>query len=165
MKLPERLDHITVISRKFDGAVSRSWKCGLLERSEELLIFVGEFDKEITHPDLGIIRRGTLSYEYYWLERWYNVFRFHEPGGALRNYYCNINMPPSFENDVLDYIDLDIDVLVGTDLSYRILDLEEFQSNAERYGYSEELKRSVTVSLDEVIGLIEGRQFPFDHCG
>lgn len=156
---------VTIISRKFDGSVSRSWKCGLTERSGDLLTFLGVFDRDIEHPDLGFIRRGTLSYEYYWLDRWYNIFRFHEPDGALRNYYCNINMPPRFDNDVLDYVDLDIDVLVSHDLSYRILDLEEFEANALRFGYSEEIREKVSSSVNEVVGMIERLDFPFDQRG
>ena len=34
------------------------------------------FDEEIEHELLGTISSGTISTEYYWLDRWYNVFRF-----------------------------------------------------------------------------------------
>src|SRR4051812_5839930 len=127
---------ITVISRKFDGTISRSWKCRFIEQQETLLTFVGEFDIDVEHAELGFIRRGTISYEYYWLDRWYNVFRFHEPNQQLRYYYCNINMPLRFEGGTLDYVDLDIDVLVSADLSYRILDLDDYEENARTFGYS-----------------------------
>ena len=118
----------------------------------------------MSHSDLGFIRRGTVSYEYYWLDRWYNVFRFHEPEGDLRNYYCNINMPPVFENGVLDYVDLDLDVLVQPDFSYKILDREDFERNAERFGYTDEIRGKVDAAMDEVIRLIENREFPFSRA-
>lgn len=126
-----------------------------------LLVFEGVFDFNVSHVELGFIRRGTVSYEYYWLDRWYNVFRFHEPDGGLRNYYCNMNMPPVFENGVLDYIDLDLDVLVWPDLSYKILDREDFEQNAERFGYSDEIRVNVNAAMNDVIMLIENRKFPF----
>ena len=75
---------ITINSRKYDGRLHRSWQATLTEQSTSLLKFVGEFDQEIKHQHIGVIRRGTVSYEYYWLERWYNVFRFHEPVLRLR---------------------------------------------------------------------------------
>ena len=121
----------------------------------------GVFDRDVQHDDLGLIRRGTVSYEYYWLDRWYNVFRFHEPEGELRNYYCNINMPPVFENGVLDYVDLDLDVLVRNDLCYKILDRADFEENAKRFGYSDELRVKADDSVKEVIRVIENREFPF----
>ncbi len=155
-------EEIIINSRKLDGKIHRSWKAKLVERNDSLFVFVGEFEKEVKHPNLGVIRRGTVSYEYYWLNRWYNIFRFHEPGGALRNFYCNINMPPKFENGVLDYIDLDIDILVWQDFKYEILDAGEFEENAEKYKYSENLKQTVDLNVKEIINLIENRKYPFN---
>ena len=156
---------ITINSRKFDGSVQRSWECEFVERSGDLLTFYGEFQLDVEHPDLGFIRRGTGSYEYYWLHRWYNIFRFHEPDNRLRNFYCNINIPPTFGHGILDYVDLDIDVLVNADLSYKVLDVDDFERNSLLFGYTKEIEKQVDKSLHEVIGLIEGRAFPFDYVG
>lgn len=154
---------ITVNARKFDGKIHKTWNCELIERDDELLIFKGVFQEQIKHPDLGIIRPGTVSYEYYWLDRWYNVFRFHDPERTLRNFYCNVNSPPTFESNVLDYVDLDLDVLISVDFNIRILDVEEFEINAKKYGYSEELKRNAQSGLSELINLARSRRFPFDN--
>ncbi|MGB7068938.1 MAG: DUF402 domain-containing protein [Pyrinomonadaceae bacterium] len=156
-----RIREFTINSLKYDGSKQRGWKCSLVRRCGPLLEFVGAFDEKVDHKDLGLIRRGTVSYEYYWLDRWYSVFRFHEPAGALRNYYCNINMPPVIREDSLEYVDLDIDVLVQADMSYNVLDREDFLINAARYQYPAEVIMKVEESLLEVIGLIENRQFPF----
>jgi len=127
------------------------------------MIFVGEFENDVSHSHLGLIRRGTISYEYYWLDRWYNVFRFQEPDGNFRNYYCNINMPPTYQNNVLDYVDLDIDVLVRDDLSLKMLDEDEYRRNSEVFTYPDELKASVERSLEELLNLIRNREFPFNY--
>lgn len=153
---------VTINSRKFDKKIHRSWSAELIEQSDSLLVFVGEFEKEVNHSHLGVIRRETISYEFYWLDRCYNVFRFHEPDGSLRNFYCNINLPPTFENGVLDYIDLDIDILVWKNFKYEILDLDEFTENSEKYNYSENLKQIVDLNVKEVINLIENRKYPFN---
>ena len=153
---------ITVRALKFDGREHRSWSARLISREASLLLLDAAFDVEINHPLLGRIERGTLSVEYYWTDRWYNVFRFSEPGGVLRNYYCNINAPPTFDGRVLEFVDLDIDILVAPDLSYQILDEDEFAANAVSYNYPEKLMRRARVALAELILLIETRQFPFD---
>ena len=153
---------VTINSRKFDNKIHRSWKAELIEQTNSLLIFVGEFETEVNHSHLGVIRRGTISYEFYWLDRFYNVFRFEEPDGAFRNFYCNVNLPPKFENGVLDYVDLDIDILVWKDFMYEILDADEFEDNAEKYIYPQDLKQIVDASVKELVGLIENRKFPFD---
>ncbi len=148
-------------SRKFNGEIHRSWKADFIERRDSLLIFVGEFENEVRHSKLGVIRRGTISYEYYWLNRWYNIFKFHEPEGELRNFYCNVNMPPRFENNVLDYVDLEIDVLVSKDFSVEVLDRDEFEENSQLFGYSESLITKTLQTLDELLEMIHARTFPF----
>lgn len=153
---------VIINARKFDGVIHRSWECNLIEETGDLLIFVGVFKNEIIHPDLGIIRPNTLSYEYYWLNRWYNVFRFHEPDGSFRNFYCNVNKPPTFDSGILDYVDLDIDVLISKNFEIKILDIEEYRINSQKYGYSDALQKNVKSSVEELIRLAENRQFPFD---
>jgi protein associated with RNAse G/E len=121
------------------------------------------FEFDVQHHLLGDIQRGTRTIEYYWLDRWYNVFRFLNDNDETRLYYCNINMPPKLKDEVLTYVDLDIDILVQPDFSYQVLDLGEFAANAARYGYSEEIKRHADAAVDELISIAETRQFPFSE--
>lgn len=152
---------ITINSRKVNGNIHRSWKAELIGQKDSLLTFVGEFEQEVKHLHLGVIRRGTVSYEFYWLDRWYNVFRFHEPDGNLRNFYCNVNMPPTFEDGVLNYVDLDIDILVWKDFSFEILDIDEFEENSSKFNYSQEIHNKVNKSLEELKNMIKNKLFPF----
>lgn len=154
---------ITVNSRNFDGSIRRSWKADLVGLDVPLVELVGVFHIDVDHTDLGLIRRGTVSYEYYWLNHWYNVFRFHEPTGEFRNYYCNVNMPPLFENDVLDYVDLDIDIHIDEHGSITILDIEEFEANSRRFSFPQTVITPAKRAVDELITLIERREFPFDQ--
>ncbi len=126
-----------------------------------MLLLDGHFDAKIEHDLLGTIASGTHSLEYYWLDRWYNVFRFSQPDGELRNYYCNINVPPTFDGKLLSYVDLDLDILVAPDFSYQILDAEEFEHNAELYRYDDEVRANAKLAVEELVGMIEKRVFPF----
>lgn len=154
---------VEIRSCKYDGRITRRWEASLKRRAGALLVFDAVFNEEIQHPLLGTIARGTLSTEYFWTNQWYSIFRFSEPSGTLRNFYCNIQMPPTFDGQVLTYVDLDIDVLVAPDLSYQILDKDEFSANAARYGYTDEVRTRTQQSLDALIALIHGREFPFDE--
>lgn len=141
----------------------RSWTCDLIQRGAEMIIFLGVFEFDVAHPDLGEIKKGTRSYEYYWLDRWYNVFRFDEPDGRFRNFYCNVNMPPVLGENSLEYIDLDIDILAWPDGRVIDLDLEEFGENALRYRYPDDVKLRAESAVDELKQMIASRQFPFEH--
>ena len=153
---------VTINSRKFDGTIHKSWKAEFLDQKENLLSFVGKFEKEINHSKLGVIRRGSLSFEFYWLDGWFNVFQFFEPNGKFRNFYCNLNLPPIFKDKVLDYVDLDIDVLVWKDFSMEILDLDEFDENSKKFNYSQDIRNKTKASLKKLLELIETRNFPFN---
>lgn len=153
---------IQVQACKYDGRVHRRWSGRLARRSGSLLVLEAVFEEEIRHPLLGTIRPGTLSTEYFWTERWYSIFRFRQPTGELRNYYCNVQMPPRLEGRLLSFIDLDIDVLVAPDLTYEVLDEEEFTAHAALYQYPEEVRRQARAAVPELISLINGRRFPFD---
>jgi protein associated with RNAse G/E len=152
---------ITVRVLKYDGAEYRCWSARVARREGSLIVLGGAFEFDVRHHLLGDIRRGTRTIEYYWLDRWYNVFRFLNDNDETRLYYCNVNMPPTFEDGTLGYIDLDIDILVQPDLSYQVLDLEEFAANAARYGYSEEIKRRAHAATDELLLMIKNGAFPF----
>lgn len=159
---PSQNKIVTVRALKFDGRLHRTWKANLVAQDDSIIIVEGVFEEEIRHPQLGTIAPGTLSTEYYWTYRPYSVFRFLQPSGALRNYYCNINLPAEFDGSILTFVDLDIDVLVAPDFSYRVLDEEEFAANAVLYDYPEDVRDAVPHALAELILIIERRDYPFD---
>jgi protein associated with RNAse G/E len=152
---------IIVNSRKFDGKLHRSWNCELIEETTNYWLLVGKFEHEVNHSKLGEIKQGTISYEYFFKDKYFNIFRFHEPNGELKFYYCNISLLPKFENNVLDFVDLDIDVLVKKDFSFEILDEDEFEKNTKLFNYSDETKILVNKSLEDLIKMIRSKDFPF----
>lgn len=152
---------VIVRACKYDGAEHRRWPARIISQDDNLLILDAEFTEDIHHQLLGTVARGTTSVEYYWMDRWYNIFRFLKPDGVLRSFYCNVNIPPTFDGRTLNYIDLDIDILVAPDLTYRIVDEDEFDLNARKYNYPSKIRESAYQALAELVSLIEKREFPF----
>src|SRR5437868_4590277 len=101
MKSPKE---ITVRVLKHDGREYRRWHARIVERVDKMIVLDAEFEVDVSHNLVGEIPRGTRTVEYYWLDRWYNVFRFLNSDGSTRLYYCNVNTPPKFEDSVLSYI-------------------------------------------------------------
>jgi len=155
-------ERIIVKVLKYDGSDYREWSGVLSRRDGSLLQLDAAFSIDVSHELLGQIQRGTRLVEYYWLDRWYNIFRFLHKDGSTRLFYCNVTTPPKLEDQLLTYVDLDIDILVLPDCSYEILDADEFEANASRYGYAEEIKLRSQEAVDELMSMIERRVFPFD---
>ena len=148
-----RDEEIVVRVYKYDGREHRTWRARLREQVGSLIVLDAVFAEEVEHDLLGKIASGTISKEYYWRDRWYNVFRFSD------RFYCNVTEPPRFDGSILTYVDLDIDILVEQDFSYRILDLEDF----ETYPYPAEVRRKARQAVTDLVSLIAARAFPFNE--
>ena len=157
------LPTISVNSRKYDGQVRRTWQAGLIRQHSPAIVLVGRFMEDVHHPDLGHIAKDTASFEYFWTDRWYNVFAMYEPDSTLRNWYCNIAMPATFDGSTLDFIDLDIDVVIWPDGSRAVLDMDDFQENQITFAYPATVTESALQSLDDLMGVIDRREFPFNQ--
>jgi len=155
-------NEVVVRVLKHDGAEYRRWTGRIARQEASLIVLEAEFDVDVSHQLLGEIKSGTRLIEYYWLDRWYNVFRFLQDDGSTRLYYCNINKPPTFDGGFLTYIDLDIDVIVRPDYSYKVHDLDEFTANSQHYQYTAEEQAGAAAALEELSRMIEARQFPFN---
>ncbi len=138
---------------KHDGTERRRWFGRVASHDGPLIVVDAVFDEEVQHDLLGTIAQGTVSKEYYWLDRWYNVFRFAD------RFYCNVTQPPELRDGVLTYVDLDIDVLVEADFSYQILDEEDFAAAS----YPAEIQNCARQGVEELIRRIENRSFPFNE--
>ncbi|HWS88546.1 MAG TPA: DUF402 domain-containing protein [Pyrinomonadaceae bacterium] len=153
---------VFVHSCKHDGRVHRRWPARVARREGSLIVLDAFFAEEVRHTLIGTIEAGTVSTEFFWTDRWYSVFRFQTPSGRLLKFYCNVNTPPTLEDGVLSFVDLDVDVLVQPDYSYAVLDEDEFERHAELYAYPAAYRANVQKALDELRHLIENRRFPFD---
>lgn len=156
------LEQIFVHSCKHDGRVHRRWPARVARREGSLIVLDAVFEDEVRHPLIGTIEAGTHSVEFFWTDRWYSVFRFQTPSGSLLRFYCNINTPARLADGVLSFVDLDVDVLVNPDYSHTILDEDEFELHAKLYAYPKDYRDNVLRALDELLRLLESRQFPFD---
>lgn len=156
-------DFIKVNSRKYDNSIHKSWTGELISLKDDLIKIKAIFDKDIDHPSLGFINKQTIAYEYFWLNKWFNIFRFHQPDGKLRNWYCNICVPPTYSDCTIDYVDLDIDIVVWPDFKHEILDLDEFESNTNYYNYSPSIRTKALETMKEIVTAIKKRQFPFEY--
>lgn len=153
---------ITVNARDLGGNLKKSWKCRKLNSEGSTLVLLGQFSDDIRHGELGLIHAGTLSYEYFFPNCWYNIFRFEHPFGGLRNWYCNITKPPLISKDSVEYVDLEIDVLIWPDRSFKILDVDEYEQSASEHQLSEADREQASFALTEVLALFRDGRFPFD---
>jgi protein associated with RNAse G/E len=97
----------------------------------------------------------------FWRNRWYNVFTNYDEDGTLRNFYCNVAMPPSIDENTLNFVDLDLDVRVFPDGTHVLLDEDEFLLHTAKYDYPEWVQNRARQAIDEIVALANQREGPF----
>lgn len=162
--MPGRGREVAVLSTKFDGSFHRRQAGWLVERRGSLIVLWHRAGVPVE------LARGpwlptTDSLTYYWTDRWYIVYRRLDEAGHLRGWYCNIGTPVEFDGRTIRYMDLDLDIVVRPDGSYRLLDEEEFEANARLLHYPARLVQGARAAVRELLELLEQRAFPFDAAG
>jgi len=75
-----------------------------------------------------VLRRNDRFIETYYSRRWYNIYEIHDRDDEhLKAWYCNICRPAKFENNVIRFDDLALDLLIYPDRSTLLLDEDEFE--------------------------------------
>src|SRR5690625_927493 len=78
---------------------------------------------------------------YFNKKHWNNViYIYHE---QCQYFYCNISSPFTYCNNILSYIDYDLDLIVQNDFSFQIVDEDELLLNKRKMNYSEEIERNI----------------------
>ena len=109
------------------GEVTYEYEGVLLNHDEHSIVLEALFDR-VDLPFMDVVfRTGDRFVEYYYTDRWYNIFAIHDrEDGKVKGWYCNVGQPAIFEDGVVSYIDLALDLWVSTNGTQSVLDEDEF---------------------------------------
>ncbi len=119
----------------------------LLSRDENSVTLEALFDRvDMPFQDV-VFRTGDRFVEYYYSDRWYNIFAIHDKdNGKIKGWYCNIGKPAVIEDDIVSYVDLALDLWVSANGEQTVLDEDEF----EALDLNEELTLAALSGLEEL---------------
>ena len=109
--------------------------------------------------DLGfvVLEPADRWREFFYADRWYNVFEIRDGDGRLKGWYCNITRPARIGPDEFAAEDLALDLWVTPDGASELLDEEDF---AELELEPEERRKAREALLD-LRHRVETGQSPF----
>ena len=109
------------------GEVTYEYEGILLRRDDHTIVLEALFDRaDMPFMDV-IFKTGDRFVEYYYTDRWYNIFVIHDRDDErIKGWYCNIGKPAVFEDGTVSYIDLALDLWVSTSGAQTVLDEDEF---------------------------------------
>lgn len=127
MKTSAAAPRIKIQKKNPAGEVTYKYEGDLIARDENSITLEALFDRaDMPFQDV-VFKTGDRFVEYYYADRWYNIFAIHDrDDGKVKGWYCNVGMPAIIEDDVVSYVDLALDLWVSVDGQQTVLDEDEF---------------------------------------
>lgn len=159
--------HPEVIVRKlkFDGSVKYEWPGETRDAGRDDWVAV-HHDPE-RHLKRGLNSRAedgepAHMIHYIGLSAPLSVIFAYSLQGTFLDAKCDAALPGSRSGKYVDFVDLDLDVVVLPGWQHFVKDQEVFAERSISMGYSEEAKRAAHLGILHSLRMVRRRQFPFD---
>lgn len=155
-----------VIVRKLNtrGEVVTSYQAELVERLADGVRLEARWERPAL--DLGYVTfaTGDRFVEWFFGDRWYNIFEIHAADGALKGWYCNVAAPAAIAEGVITCRDLLLDLWVAPDGGMRVLDEDEFAADETLAAATRAAatRAAALAALDALRRMVAQRLPPFD---
>ncbi|MFY4776483.1 DUF402 domain-containing protein [Metabacillus sp. RGM 3146] len=159
MSFPKEGDSIQIHSYKHNGLIHRIWEETTVLKGTENCIIAGNDRTTVTESDgrTWITREPAICY--FHAKHWFNIIGMLRDDGIY--YYCNISSPFVWDEEALKYIDYDLDVKVFPDMTYILLDEDEYEHHKKLMNYPEVIDLILRKNVDKLLQWIHQRQGPF----
>ena len=131
----------------------------VLEVDEDKLIVANDHAR-LTESDGRSYHAKEPAILIFYKKRWFNVI------GQLKNfglfYYCNIATPYIVDDNIIKYIDYDLDLRVFPDGGFKVLDYNEYNYHKKLMQYSEDIQMIIKSELTSLIDMKRVNEGPFE---
>jgi uncharacterized protein len=165
-------NQITIQALKYGDRLHYEWETTVLEKTDTHILVLGKYGRELRHySKQKVFTVENWTIELFPFDSWFTVSA-DVCDGNIKQYYCNINEPAKIDitKNTVSFVDLDLDY-IQRDGIWRVVDEDEFVSNAITYAYPEELIHRARYELAHLQDRIRKGEFPFDgylhrfiHC-
>ncbi len=145
---------------KHNGRLHRQWdEAIVLEVRDNYMIF-GNNKTIVIDSDGKVWKTKEPAIMFFFRDRWFNII------GQVKEYgiyfYCNIATPFLIEDNVIKYIDYDLDLRVFPNGSFKILDRMEYKYHRKKMKYSNRLDFILKYELGNLIDMVRMKEPPFN---
>lgn len=157
MLAPDSAVHVRKL--RPDGSQAYAWDGVVLRCDATSIVLRASFNVDVVELGFTTFRRGDEFIEFYFFDRWYNVFQVSAPDGTLKGWYANVGLPAELrpETHELIYVDLALDVWAQPNGEHVVLDQDEFDVLLVEYP---ELMQAAEKGRDTLLALAEARRLP-----
>jgi len=152
---------VVTVAFKHNGKVHRTWYQTYLIEDNEEYVAVGSTHSFVIEADGRRWHAIEPAVSIFMKKKWFNCVCMIKSTGI--NYYVNIASPTVFENNVIKYIDYDLDFKVDPEFAIKTLDEFEYKKHKKLYNYSADLDEVINYNFIKVKQSIINKEFPFSH--
>jgi len=150
---------IHVRKLRADGSQAYAWDGVVLRSDAHGIVLRAQFNVDLVELGFTTFRRGDQFVEFYYFDRWYNVFQISAPDGRLKGWYANVGLPAELnaESGELRYVDLELDVWTQPNGEFVVLDEAEFDTLLLEHV---ELAEAAERGRETLLALVESGRLP-----
>jgi len=118
---------VTVIKQNHLGEKILEYSGEVLTEGKTWVCLEATFNNPDKDAGYVVFRRGDTFIEWYYSDRWYNVFELYDVDDEHhKGWYCNITRPAQISEELIRADDLALDVFVSPEGEITVLDEDEF---------------------------------------
>ena len=156
---------VLVRKLKFGGRLKYEWPGDLIERAPGEWLVVHH--DPARHPKRSFTESPTDHtpahvLHYLCLRSPITIVFAYSLEGEFLDAKCDAALPATVDGAVIDFVDLDLDVVVLPGFQHFVKDQDIFAARSVSMAYSDEAKRAAHLGVLHALRLVRRRQFPFD---
>ncbi|MEO8607235.1 MAG: DUF402 domain-containing protein [Chloroflexota bacterium] len=118
---------ITIHKNNHRGEPVWTYEGNVIERGDNYVCLRAYFDRKEANLGFVVFKRGDLFIEWFFSDRWYNIFQVHEgDSDQIKGWYCNITRPAYITEEAISADDLELDVWIMPNGTMMLMDEKEF---------------------------------------
>jgi len=150
---------ITVIKNDHAGRETWRYQGRVLARGATWVKLEAFFNRPDVAAGYHTFRRGDRFVEWFFSDRWYNIFQMYDAGDdRLKGWYCNVTRPARLGEREIVADDLALDLFIAPGGAITVLDEDEFAA----LPLDEATRRAAREAVETLRGMVAGRRPPFD---
>jgi protein associated with RNAse G/E len=150
---------ITVVKQNPHGKPVFSYQGEIVERFSHGIIIRAIWT--LPQKDVGYtcFEPGDQFIEYYYTDRWFNIFDIANTEGIRKGWYCNIAEPVIIFDNYIQQVDLLLDLWINPEGDILLLDEDEFAADTT---LTQEQRHAARQGLQALLDLVIARQEVFN---
>jgi len=151
---------VVVRKPKFDGAVRYEWDGDLVKESAAWAVVLHDSRRhrkrqsDSPAPD----DEGGFGFHYLGMDGPVTVLFWFDLRGRFVDAKCDAALPATADGDRIDFVDLDLDVVVLPGFTHYVRDQEVFAERSVSMAYSEEAKHAAHFGILHAVRMVRRQQ-------